>query len=593
MPGTWWARMGTIIVLTLAAIYALLPTFLGESAQETLSRQANAVSGEVVEEVEAPKGPWWQSLLPESKVNLGLDLQGGIDLSLEVEVYEAVLSTVQRDVQPLLDSAADDGINLAEALRVRGEPALMVRLGEDMKLKDLKSFMQKRYDIYKYETTRSEEEGEFHVFRMTEDQQKYVGDRANEQALETLRSRIDETGVKEPSIVLKKTSEGASRINVQLPGIDNIQQAVSAIGTTAVLEFILVDEDYDMTGFEGKVLAAEETLDPEEFADDRRLSDWMVTSGRIPKDDRLMWEYAKNEETGENERAIPYVLKDEIMLTGDDINDAQVSMNQFNEPYTALEFKPRGGRIFADVTGENVGKRFAIVLDDEVRSAPNIREKISGGRASIEMGAGAYQQLLDEASVLSLVLRTGALPAPVTIVEVRTVGSTLGADSIRAGSIATGIGATLVLCFMLLYYRTAGIVADLSLTLNLLFVMALLATLGATLTLPGIAGIALTVGMAVDANIIVYERIREELRLGKNARAAVDAGYEKALTAVLDANITTFIAGVVLYSYGTGPIKGFAVTLMIGIATTLFSAIFCARTFMDLFTRRASARLAI
>jgi len=469
----------------------------------------------------------------------------------------------------------------------------MVRLGEGVKLRDLKSFMQNQYKIYQYDTTRTEDEGDFHVFRMTEDQQKYVGDRANEQALETLRSRIDETGVKEPSIVLKKTSEGASRINVQLPGIDNIQQAVSAIGTTAVLEFILVDEDYDMTGLEGKLLAAEETLGAEGYADDRALSDWMVTSKRIPKDDRLMWEYAKNEETGVKERTIPYVLKDEIMLTGDDINDASVSMNQFNEPYTALEFKPRGGRIFAEVTGENVGKRFAIVLDDEVRSAPNIREKISGGRASIEMGAGAYQELMDEASILSLVLRTGALPAPITIVEVRTVGSTLGADSIRAGSFATGIGATLVLCFMVLYYRTAGVVADLSLTLNLLFVMALLATLGATLTLPGIAGIALTVGMAVDANIIVYERIREELRLGKNARSAVDTGYVKALTAVLDANITTFIAGVVLYSYGTGPIKGFAVTLMIGIATTLFTAIFCARTFMDFFTRRASARLAI
>ena len=585
--------MSTIIVLTLAAIYALLPTLLGESAQDKLSRQANAVAGQTVEEPVAPEATWWQNLLPESKVNLGLDLQGGIDLSLEVEVYEAVLSTVQRDVQPILDSAAEDGVNLAEVLRVRGEPALMVRIDEGTELSDLKKFMQSRYDIYKYDSTRTEAEGEYHVFEMTEDQQVYVADRANEQALETLRSRIDETGVKEPSIVLKKTSEGASRINVQLPGIDNIQQAVSAIGTTAVLEFILVDEDYDMMGFEGKLLAAEEALEADAYADDRTLSDWLVNSGRIPKYDRLMWEYAENPETGEKERAVPYVLKDEVMLTGDDINDAQVAMNQFNEPYTALEFKPRGGRIFSEVTGENVGKRFAIVLDAEVRSAPNIREKISGGRASIEMGAGAYQQLLDEASVLSLVLRTGALPAPVTIVEVRTVGSTLGADSIRAGSIATGIGACMVLCFMLMYYRTAGFVADLSLTLNLLFVLALLATLGATLTLPGIAGIALTVGMAVDANIIVYERIREELRLGKNARSAVDAGYEKALTAVLDANITTFIAGVVLYSYGTGPIKGFAVTLMIGIATTLFSAIFCARTFMDLFTRRASARLAI
>jgi preprotein translocase subunit SecD len=244
------------------------------------------------------------------------------------------------------------------------------------------------------------------------------------------------------------------------------------------------------------------------------------------------------------------------------------------------------------VTGQNVGKRFAIVLDDEMRSAPVIREKIAGGMASIEMGGGGYQEQLADASVLSLVLRTGALPAPVTIAEVRVVGATLGHDAIVDGVEATFIGGLLVLLFMFVYYKSIGFVADIALTMNVIFIMALLAAFGATLTLPGIAGIALTIGMAVDANIIIFERIREELRLGKTARAAVDAGFDKAVSAVLDANITTFIAGVVLFSYGSGPIKGFAVTLMIGIVTTLFSAIFVSRTMLDLLTRKAATRLA-
>ena len=286
------------------------------------------------------------------------------------------------------------------------------------------------------------------------------------------------------------------------------------------------------------------------------------------------------------------VVKEDVVLTGDDINDAHVSMNQYNEPYVSMAFKPRGARIFSEVTGQNVGKRFAIVLDAKMRSAPVIREKIAGGMASIEMGGGGYQEQLSDASVLSLVLRTGALPAPVTIAEVRVVGATLGQDAITSGIEATLLGGLLVLLFMVVYYKSIGFVADLALLLNVVFIMALLAAFGATLTLPGIAGIALTIGMAVDANIIIFERIREELRLGKTARAAVDAGFDKAVSAVLDANITTFIAGVVLFSYGSGPIKGFAVTLMIGIATTLFSAIFVSRTMLDLLTRKAATRLA-
>jgi preprotein translocase subunit SecD len=263
------------------------------------------------------------------------------------------------------------------------------------------------------------------------------------------------------------------------------------------------------------------------------------------------------------------------------------------DSYVALEFKPAGGRKFAQITGDNVGKRFAIVLDRQARSAPVIREKIGGGRASIEMGAGDPYQIQQDATILSLVLRTGALPAPVSIGEVRQVGAQLGADSIAAGVRATMVGGVLVVFFMFLYYRALGVVANIALGLNVACIMALLATMGATLTLPGIAGIALTVGMAVDANIIIFERIREELRLGKTARSAVDSGFDNALSAVLDANITTAIAGVVLYSYGTGPIKGFAVTLLVGIGTTLFTAVFVSRTLMDLIVRRSTTQLSM
>ncbi|MFT5683723.1 MAG: preprotein translocase subunit SecD, partial [Myxococcota bacterium] len=454
------------------------------------------------------------------------------------------------------------------------------------------SFMEKKFPGYEYANTRDGFDGEQYAFSVTEVEAKGIRERAVEQALETLRSRIDETGVKEPSIVLK----GGNRINIQLPGIDDPETAINAIGTAAVLQFMMVDED--VMKQEGDILRgildAESELTPEVFVDDEALSEHLRQKGIIPSSTILMWEYVKDVETRKDVRSERFfVLKDEIILTGDDINDASVAIDQYNQPYTALEFKPRGGKIFADVTGENVGRRFAIVLDKKISSAPNIREKIGGGRASIESGVNDYNLALQEASVLSLVLRTGALPAPVTIGEIRQVGASLGEDAIADGKEATVVGFCLVLAFMVVYYKKAGMVSVVALMSNILLVFALLAGAGATLTLPGIAGIALTIGMAVDCNIIIYERIREELRLGKNARAAVGTGFDKALLAVLDANITTFIAGVVLYTYGTGPIKGFAVTLMIGIITTLFTGIFVSRTMMDFLTRKTSSRLSI
>ena len=371
------------------------------------------------------------------------------------------------------------------------------------------------------------------------------------------------------------------------------------LGTTALLEFFMVDEEFQPAALDSAIEAARTAMPEKDFLDDQALNYWLQDNQKIGPKNVVMWQYADEiSQLGgagldRGDRfAAPYILHSEVMLTGDDVNDAQTSFDQRNQPVVSLEFKPQGSKIFARVTTEFVDKRFAIVLDKELQSAPVINEPITGGRAQISMGTGGFEQKQADAQKLSLVLRTGALPAPISVGEVRVVGASLGQDAITAGSEAVIIGGILVMLFMLFYYRKPGVVATVGLSLNVFFVLALLAMFDATLTLPGIAGIALTVGMAVDANIIIYERIREELELGRNPRKAVEAGYAHALSAVLDANITTGIAGVVLYSYGTGPIKGFAVTLLIGILTTLFTAIFVSRTLMDFLVRKSTARLA-
>jgi preprotein translocase subunit SecD len=588
MGGTWWFRFSVILFAFFGSIYVLLPSFLGESAADRIAAQVDSVDG-VKQEVRESKIPSW---LPDTRINLGLDLQGGIDLTLTVDVDEAVRSAVGRDVQTVEDLLQRNEIVTRDVRRARSEPALEISLANEASLADLKATMMERMRSYRYRSIRTEDDGtKWHVWALQDDAIALIGTNSVEQAVEGLRSRVDATGVKEPSILRK-----GQDINVQLPGIDNLQQAISVIGTTAVLEFYLVDEDADEDALQRALLAAEKEMEPELFLDDEALNNWLQDNDRITQDQLVLWEYTDppaEAESRDKVRTIPYILKDQVILTGDDINDASVQWNQMGDSYVALEFKPAGGRKFAQITGDNVGKRFAIVLDRQARSAPVIREKIGGGRASIEMGAGDPYQIQQDATILSLVLRTGALPAPVSIGEVRQVGAQLGADSIAAGVRATMVGGGLVIFFMFLYYRALGVVANIALGLNVACIMALLATMGATLTLPGIAGIALTVGMAVDANIIIFERIREELRLGKTARSAVDSGFDNALSAVLDANITTAIAGVVLYSYGTGPIKGFAVTLLVGIGTTLFTAVFVSRTLMDLIVRRSTTQLSM
>ena len=564
----------TQVLLVSGRLPALLETVQAEQGKED--------EGDELAQVE--KAPsrlptWLLGLLPDTRMNLGLDLQGGIDITLQVGLDDAVLSQATRDMLFVKERAAREGLNIHDVRRDRSEPIILLKTDEN--IDNLKNFVRKQLPDYIYVYSDENEHG----FEMADARIAQVQKSAVEQVLETLRKRIDATGTKEPSIYKK----GGGAINVQLPGETNLEVALAAIRTAAVLEFRMGIKDYDESILEKHVNAAEKTLAEEIFLDDAILNEWMWDEKRLDADRILLWEYEVQADGTKIRSPMPFVAENKVMLTGNDINDAMVSYDQNNQPYVRLEFKPRGGSVFCDISSAHVNEQFAIILDNELISAPVIRDRICGGVASIEMGASADP--LTESNNLALVLRTGSLDAPVVIGNIRTVGSTLGEDSIRAGSLATIFGSVIVLFFMALWYGKAGMVADVALILNVMLAMAILGLFGATLTLPGIAGIALTIGMAVDANIIIYERIREELALGVHARKAVDTGFEKGLVAVLDANITTAIAGIVLFSYGTGPIKGFAVTLLVGIVTTLITALFVTRTFMDLLTRSSTARL--
>lgn len=555
----------------------LPPGIVPEAEQADAAEEGPAVAAAVDEPSRVPD--WLRAILPDTRMNLGIDLQGGLDLTLQVELDQAVLSQASRDTSFLKEQAARDGVDIGTVEVDSVDPILYITSATP--LAELTRWFARNLPDYEYVESRDE----VHAYQMTDTRIADVHDQSVDQVLETLRKRVDATGVKEPSIVKKS----GGRISVQLPGAVDLEAAIDAIGTTAVLEFQLVDEEFSLSELRRHVRAAEESLPADQFAHDATVNQWLWREGRVPTDREVLFDY--QDTTEGTVRDQPYIVMREVMLTGADINDASVAWDNNQQPYVRLEMKPRGGQVFCRVTSDHVNDRFAIVLDDQVQSTPVIRDRICGGVASIEMGSS--MDALNDANSLALVLRTGSLNAPVSLGEVRNVGSLLGSDAIRSGTVATGIGASLVLLFMGLWYRKAGLIADVALVLNVLLVLATLALFGATLTLPGIAGIALTVGMAVDANIIIYERVREELLLGQHARKAVDAGFEKGLSAILDANITTAIAGIVLYSYGTGPIKGFAVTLLVGIATTLITALFVSRTFMELSTRSSSARLRI
>lgn len=554
MPPTWWPKALTALALVLLSIYVLVPTVAGWPAD--------------LEDAPAGTVPAIAKLFPDSRLRLGLDLQGGIDLTLEVDIDSAITNKVQRDLRQVESALEKETIAFESVTRPQGTAEIAVVLKDDGDLSRARKVMQTQVGIYQYDRNETLEGRSAAIFVLQPEWRSELAKNAVDQVIETLRNRIDEFGVAERSI----NARGENRINIQLPGLDDPERAIKIIGKTAQLEFRMVDDSWgDARRVQALVDAAIQEKGLGETYTDQQLNEAVL--GQIPENTEILWEKEYDPLDKTMKRTRPYLLKKEVSLTGDYIEDAQVSQNQLNMPYVMMELNRQGAKIFEDLTEANVGKQMAIVLDGTINSAPVIREKIGGGRASIEMGSGNIAQLHEEARDLSLVLRAGALPAPVRIIENRTVGATLGADSIRNGMMSFAIGSCMVLVFMVINYGRAGMVANLMLVFNVLFLMASLAFLGATLTLPGIAGVVLTVGMAVDANVIIYERMREEIRLGRTPQAVVDEGYSKAMSAILDSNITTFMAGAVLYSYGSGPVKGFAVTLMVGIITSILSGV--------------------
>ncbi|HLG22833.1 MAG TPA: protein translocase subunit SecD, partial [Candidatus Manganitrophaceae bacterium] len=411
------------------------------------------------------------------------------------------------------------------------------------------------------------------VLSLRESEAKRILESAGSQALETIRNRIDQFGVNEPLI----QKQGPNQILVQLPGVKEPQRAIDLIGKTALLEFKLLDE-------ESPVAAAL----PARIEPDQEAKIMEEIKGKIPPEDQILFERIVDKETGRFSKR-PFLVKKQAALAGDLLTDARVSIGQFNDPYVAITFDSVGAKLFEKVTEANRRKRLAIILDNTVYSAPVIQEKISGGRAQI---TGSFTT--EQANDLAIVLRAGALPAPVKIIQNVTVGPSLGKDSIEKGFRAGVAGTILVVLYMFLYYRLSGLVANFTLALNVILLVGALAALNATLTLPGIAGIILAVGMSVDSNVLIFERIREELKAGRPVRLAVDAGYDKAFLTIFDSHVTTLITAFVLFIFGTGPIKGFAVSLSLGVMINLFTSLVGTKVIFDLInSRRKIEKLSI
>jgi protein-export membrane protein SecD len=490
--------------------------------------------------------------IPSGTLNLGLDLQGGSHLLLSVDtdsVQRERLDDLTSDIRLSLRgerigysglSRIDNGVSVTvrDAADMEKASTVLQNLAQPVSGSVLTSFEQ-RVDLNVENT-----QGQTFVLRATEDAIAASNTRTVQQSIEIIRRRVDELGTTEPTI----QRQGEKRILVQVPGLDDPERLKALLGQTAKMNFHLVDQT--ISGFE------------------------VADGKRPPAGSRLVYT--------DTEPAVPYIIRRRAIVSGERLVDASVGFDpQTNAPEVNFRFDTLGGRKFGEVTQANIGRPFAIVLDEKVISAPIIQSAILGGSGRI---TGNFS--VEEANDLAILLRAGALPAPMSILEERTVGPGLGADSVAAGRIALIVGFFAVIAFMVVSYSLFGMFANFALIANLLLIMAVLSGLQATLTLPGIAGIVLTVGMAVDANVLIFERIREELALDKNPIIAIDMGYSRALSTIFDANVTTFLAAIILFQLGSGPIRGFAITLAIGIVTSVFTAFVLTRLFVSLWLRR-------
>ncbi len=531
------------------------------------------------------KRPWYERLLPDTRVRLGLDLQGGINMVLGIDLRRALMNEADRYVRDLKDYLPKEQVEFDSIDRGFDSTQISVKL---KRLEDESKFENYLGTHFTFvSVTDHDAKAGTYLLDINQDRKTEVEKLTIDQALETLRSRLDEFGVAEPTI----QARGNDQIIIQLPGMDDPQRAKSVLGRTAQLEFKIVDDE----GMEPKrldllVQEAKAGL-PKNF----KLEDLnRALQGKIPQGDMVQFKEEKDSTTGQvNQTA--YLLKAEARITGDMLEDARIGVDEYNMPTVNLVFNPRGTSLVDEVTGQSLGKRLAIILDDKVQSDPVIRARISNGRPQITFGAlRSRQEILQEAKDLALVLRAGALPAPVEILQNSAVGPSLGRDSIEKGLRAMLIGVALVVLFMAFYYRLSGIAADLAVLINVIFTFACLGALHATLTLPGIAGIIISVGMGVDANVLIYERIREELRGLKPLKVAIDTGYSRANLTIIDTHLTTIITGLVLLQYGTGPIKGFAITLIFGLIANYFTSLWFTRLAYEwIITKFQPARLSI
>ena len=556
MAKSWIGRFSALVVLVLIALFSVLPsmTNIGDSS-------------------------WFPF---KKKMNLGLDLQGGLYMVLGIDFDKVYRDEVVSYAKKALASVKEQGTEATLAdinIKDPKDPQIKISFTDSSKADSAKAKIK---ELYFYPLRLVEETSGSATYGIGRDFKKEIEETALSKSIEVIRNRIDEFGVTEPEII----SQGQDRIVVQLPGVRDIDRAKDLIGKTAKLEFKFVNDAVapaQLAEWLEKVKTSGITYEKGE-----RFSDYVKQVNEFIKADLpANHEISFSKTMNKNNEIInmePYLLESITSLTGDELQEAFVTIDrENNRPEVAINFKPTGAKLFEEVTGNNIGRRLAIVLDGNVYSAPVLQTKISGGSARITLGVGEYNTVMTEARDLALVLRAGALPVELVFEEQRVVGPSLGADAVSKAELASIVSSLLVFLFVIVIYKMSGVMASITLLINILFTVAGLIAIDATLTLPGIAGIALTVGMAVDGNIIIYERIREELLSGASPKESVKAGFDKAFLTIIDANLTTAAAGLCLLNFGTGPVRGFAVTLLIGIVATVYTSYFVNKVLMEMY----------
>jgi preprotein translocase subunit SecD len=613
MERSWYWRVGLIVAVALLSLWQLVPSWFYFKLPPE-ERNGEAYDKSV---------PGWA---PNARhhLNLGLDLQGGIHLAMGVDVDRAVKAKVARRADEIADYLKSKDVAFTEAHTVDGGRRIEVK-GESPD-----AIRKTVLDAYDQEMHAPGGAAPGAVLFAFKDQAlRDFQAKAVEQAEKTIRNRVDKWGVTEPDIKRKANSQ----IQIQLPGFKDPEKAKELLGRTAQLEFKIADDENGVldalraevaqcpAGRGGMQYPLPEggcwSVETVELPNGGSRALTLLSANTRPELEKLIQEKAaplldpaKNV-IGIGEVAVhgsggvvqgryyrTYLLRAKTELTGDYIADAAVGVDssdplQQGRPVVTFKMTAEGARLMEKLTTENMRRRMATVLDDKVETAPYIQGRISSN-GQITLGSGTNrQQQFEEANVIALVLKAGALPAPVTISEERTVGATLGPELVKKGTVAALWGLAAVLVFMVVYYRASGLIANVALALNGVLVLAIMSMIGSTLTLPGIAGFVLTLGMAVDANVLINERIREELRGGKTVKQAVQQGYDRVFWTIVDSHVTTLVAGVVLMQYGTGPVRGFAVTLIIGLVASMFTSIVVTRAIMEYFTRHETARLSV